>query len=422
MAFRFNSALALTAVFALNATARADGFLRGWGQNDGGQLDVPADLGPIQDIALGGQWALAVKPDGTVRGWGNNESGAITIPSWYLPAVAVIGRGSTSGVRRSDGVTRFAGRICLGGATNEFAPGLTAIAQSGGIGIVYPAGSTSGAYLAGSFCCCGSYYVPGNFSDIDLGWDHVVALRPEGAVTCAGGNDFGQRNVPVALPPCRDVAAGAGFSVAVTASGDVVCWGRNQYGQCDVPTTAVGVVEVVTGGEHCVARRSDGAVICWGRNSEGQCNVPKGVGPATKVVACFNSSMAVFQSPDADRDGIPFGVDNCPGVSNPSQADCDSDGIGDACESDSDCNLNGALDNCEIASGQATDHDRNGVPDVCQCLSDLFADGRVDGADLGILLSLWGPASSSGIADIDRSGNVDGADLGYLLSQWGACP
>jgi hypothetical protein len=228
--------------------------------------------------------------------------------------------------------------------------------------------------------------------------------------------------VPAGMSPCTDVAAGAGFSVAVTSSGQAVCWGRNQYGQCNVPASAVGVVEVATGGEHCVARLSDGAVICWGRNSEGQCNVPAGVGPATKVVACLNSSMAVFQSADADGDGIPFGADNCPGVTNPAQADCDSDGIGDACESATDCNLNGSLDNCEIARGQATDFDGNGVPDTCQCLSDLFVDGRVDGADLGILLSRWGPASPPGIADIDRSGNVDGGDLGYLLSQWGKCP
>jgi hypothetical protein len=38
---------------------------------------------------------------------------------------------------------------------------------------------------------------------------------------------------------------------------------------------------------------------------------------------------------DSDGDGVPKLDDNCPSVSNPSQADCDHDGIGDACDSDS---------------------------------------------------------------------------------------
>jgi len=36
---------------------------------------------------------------------------------------------------------------------------------------------------------------------------------------------------------------------------------------------------------------------------------------------------------DGDGDGTPDGIDNCPSVSNPAQADADSDGIGDACDS-----------------------------------------------------------------------------------------
>jgi formylglycine-generating enzyme required for sulfatase activity len=36
---------------------------------------------------------------------------------------------------------------------------------------------------------------------------------------------------------------------------------------------------------------------------------------------------------DADGDGIPDGSDNCPQVANPTQADCDQNGVGDACQS-----------------------------------------------------------------------------------------
>jgi hypothetical protein len=46
----------------------------------------------------------------------------------------------------------------------------------------------------------------------------------------------------------------------------------------------------------------------------------------------------------------------------------------------------------------------------------------VDGADLGVLLSAWGPAGpESARADINGNGIVDGADLGVLLANWGAC-
>jgi len=40
----------------------------------------------------------------------------------------------------------------------------------------------------------------------------------------------------------------------------------------------------------------------------------------------------VQAAPDADRDGVPDATDNCPAVYNPTQADGDGDGIGDACE------------------------------------------------------------------------------------------
>ena len=113
-------------------------------------------------------------------------------------------------------------------------------------------------------------------------------------------------------------------------------------------------------------------------------------------------SIIVVPVSDADGDEILDHYDNCPSIANPAQSDCNGDGIGDACD----------------ASG---DFNGNGVPDSCECIGDLFVDGQFNGADLGALLSQWGPATAATASDLNRDGQVNGADLGYLLSGWGPC-
>jgi thrombospondin type 3 repeat protein len=57
---------------------------------------------------------------------------------------------------------------------------------------------------------------------------------------------------------------------------------------------------------------------------------------------------------DTDGDGLNDGLDNCPGVANPDQADEDGDGIGDAC------------DPCPVdAADPPVDPDGDGVSDSC---------------------------------------------------------
>jgi len=89
---------------------------------------------------------------------------------------------------------------------------------------------------------------------------------------------------------------------------------------------------------------------------------------------------------DADDDGVPNDVDNCPSHPNPGQEDCDGDGVGDVCAiatglsndcdgngvpdecqiPTDDCNGNGVPDACDIAGGISIDCDVNGVPDECE--------------------------------------------------------
>jgi hypothetical protein len=121
---------------------------------------------------------------------------------------------------------------------------------------------------------------------------------------------------------------------------------------------------------------------------------------------------------DTDGDGIPNSADNCPNVPNPTQLDCNSNGIGDACETFTDCNSNGIPDSCDIASGARSDADSNGVPDSCQAdcnlnnlpdryeiatglVSDLNSDGVPDTCQGAVMVD----------STTDNLGSPSGADM-----------
>jgi hypothetical protein len=82
-----------------------------------------------------------------------------------------------------------------------------------------------------------------------------------------------------------------------------------------------------------------------------------------------------------------------------------------------DCDDNGRNDSCDIDAG-ATDIDDDGRIDACEyATGDLNLDGSVGGADLAIMLSLWG-AEDSTMGDLDNDGVVSAADLAMLLASW----
>ncbi len=99
--------------------------------------------------------------------------------------------------------------------------------------------------------------------------------------------------------------------------------------------------------------------------------------------------------------------DNCPSIADPTQADCNANGIGDVCEIDGnarlDLNANGALDSCELKRG------------------DLDLDGVVNAADLTLLLAYWGVRDAP-VGDLSGDGMVGGADLTIMLGNWGTTP
>jgi len=71
--------------------------------------------------------------------------------------------------------------------------------------------------------------------------------------------------------------------------------------------------------------------------------------------------------PDDDNDGAPDGTDNCPLISNPSQANADGDALGDACDPDDDNDGSADVsDNCPLVpNASQADADHDGVGDAC---------------------------------------------------------
>ena len=71
--------------------------------------------------------------------------------------------------------------------------------------------------------------------------------------------------------------------------------------------------------------------------------------------------------PDDDNDGVPDTTDNCPITPNPNQADADHDGTGNVCDPDDDNDgVPDTTDNCPVTPNAAqTDTDHDGIGDAC---------------------------------------------------------
>ncbi len=110
---------------------------------------------------------------------------------------------------------------------------------------------------------------------------------------------------------------------------------------------------------------------------------------------------------DTDGDGVYDGFDNCPAAANASQADSDSNGIGDACDDGPEGDLDGdgksnGVDNCPLrANPLQLDMDNDGKGNACD--DDIDGDEVVNAEDPF-------PLDASESRDTDKDGIGDNAD------------
>jgi len=146
---------------------------------------------------------------------------------------------------------------------------------------------------------------------------------------------------------------------------------------------------------------------------------------------------------DSDGDGVPDGVDNCPNVSNASQADADADGVGDAC--DNCVNVSnprvGPTTSVFLANnpwatltGDQRDDDHDGYGNRCDAKFPGTTGAVVGSGDLGQFRASNGKSrtgdtcGTSGtepcaIFDLDETGTVINAgDLGVFRALNGKVP
>ena len=335
--------IAVSAGDEFTCTLMVGGGVRCWGENGNGQLgngslapsatpvDVSGLASGVQAIAAGEAHACAITSAGGVMCWGVNGNGELGDGTTTDRHTPVSVSGLTKGViaiavseYHSCALTKGGGVKCWGDngngqlgdntTTERYRPVNVSGLASGVIAIT-AGGETTCALTKGGAVKCWGENESGQVGDgtntdrhtpvsvsglgsgvsaVSAGYNHACALTTGGAVTCWGGNTYGQlgdgtnndSNVPLELggtvgSDISAVSAGTEHTCAVTTSGGVKCWGFNDAGQLgngtttdsNVPVDVSGLSDasaVSAGGYHSCVLTMESGVKCWGSNDMGQ--------------------------------------------------------------------------------------------------------------------------------------------------------
>jgi alpha-tubulin suppressor-like RCC1 family protein len=255
---------------------KTDGRIVAWGDNDDGQLDVPAPNDDFVMVAAGDDHSLGLKWDGTVQAWGDNYFGQTNVPAPNANFVAVAAGEYHSLGLKSDGSIVAWGRND-DGQCDVPEPNADFIAVSGGdyhsLGL-----KSDGSIVAWGDNDMGQCDVPepnANFIAIAAASEYSIGLKSDGTLVAWGDGSDGQTDI--ALPNAGFVGFSAGtyHVLGLKSDGTGAGWGDNYHGEASLPTPNTGLVAVAAGhNEFSVVLRSNGTLLAWGYNYNGQTNVP----------------------------------------------------------------------------------------------------------------------------------------------------
>ncbi len=182
---------------------KSDGSMLAWGNNDGGQTDVPvAAQSGVVAIAAGRVHTVALKTNGSVLAWGSNDYGQTTVPAGLSGVTAIAAGAFHTVALKSDGSVVAWGR-------NDF--GLTTVPVAAQSGVV--------AIAAG-------YFVNS-------------ALKIDGSIVSWGDS----RPTPSGLPPVIAIAAGWGTFALVRDPAPALTLLRNADQTLSLSWSGVGTLE-----------------------------------------------------------------------------------------------------------------------------------------------------------------------------------
>jgi len=267
-------------------------------------------------VSAGETHCLALRPDGTVASWGDSRRGAV--PPGLSNVVAISAGFNVSAALRSDGTVETWGDYVLPeGVSNVVAISAAdkhvltlhsdGTVVSRGTGPIIPsswnhdlkavaAGPLRDLLLHSNGSIIMWWTVPmppgGDFVALEAGFDHGIALRPDGTVAAwmlsvqtTTPPFYGQALVPSGLSNVVAVSAGRFYSLALRADGTMAGWGDDRFGGATGGMGLANVIAVDGGGYHSIAITAAGAVYTWGDDYYGISQIPADVRRAPVTVA-----------------------------------------------------------------------------------------------------------------------------------------
>jgi parallel beta-helix repeat protein len=268
-----------------------------WGDNSGGQTNVPAGLNDAAAVAGGDFHTLALRHNGTLLAWGYNGDGQANVPTGSARFVGIAaGAGHNLALTENGNVTAWGRNDSGQTSVPAAATNVLTVAAGDAHSLALLASGTVLAWGNNAFGQGTNLSGLTGVRAIAAGRNHNLALRTNGTVTGWGYNGAGQASPPATLTNASAIAAGYLHSAALLSNGTVVVWGDNSFGQANVPATVSNVVAIAAGDFHSLALRADGVIIGWGDDSYGQLDAPVLPGPAAIASGNYHG-LALIPTP-----------------------------------------------------------------------------------------------------------------------------